>query len=298
MATDEFKLNGMVMDAWHNVNTHKPLPAGVLQSNGILMSHMSGEETSTWQRVKTRAREGSLAYGVSVRLCASGNVGPTGKIRIDDWSGATPGATSLIPNSAHFEIPHNALFDFAHGKARPDYHGLACARDGVDLVLLGLSQALLPSLRHPETADRTFVANICQAILTHLVEKYGGIYFASKSKGCLAPWQERKAAEFLVAHLEEPFSLVELANVCELSRSYFIKAFKESFGKTPHRWLMDYRIGRSKRMLQNEASLAEIALACGFSDQSHMTRVFVEYTGISPGRYRRLHVGDQRMERA
>ncbi len=88
---------------------------------------------------------------------------------------------------------------------------------------------MLPSLKNPRSADITFVENICQAILTHLVERYGGIFFASKNKGCLAPWQERWAAEFLVAHLDEPFSLVELANVCELSRSYFIKAFKESF---------------------------------------------------------------------
>ncbi len=282
------------MEAQPPVFADKSGPFGVLESNRIAMNYMAGPETETWQRVRCRSRNGAFAYGVSVSLCNGEGHWLPGGVFIDDWSREANEPPCLLPNSVHYEIPHDTLSDFAHERARPDYHGLASPHEGVDLVLLGLSQALLPSLRHPRSADITFVENICQAILTHMVERYGGIYFAPKNKGCLAPWQERRAAEFLVAHLDEPFSLVELANACELSRSYFIKAFKESFGKTPHRWLMDYRVGRSRQMLRQGASLAEIALACGFSDQSHMTRVFVDYTGISPGRYRKLQAGGPR----
>lgn len=282
------------MEAQHAVFAEKSGPFGVLESSGIAMNYMQAPETGAWQRVRSRAEDGAFAYGISVRLCGGPGREMTGSVHIDDWSRETDKPVCLLPNSAHYEVPHDTLSDFARERARPDYHGLASPHDGADLVLLGLSQALLPSLKNPCSADITFVENICQAILTHLVERYGGIFFASKNKGCLAPWQERRAAEFLVAHLDEPFSLVELANVCELSRSYFIKAFKESFGKTPHRWLMDYRVGRSRQMLRDGASLAEIALACGFSDQSHMTRVFVDYTGVSPGRYRKLQTGGLR----
>lgn len=280
------------MEARHEVFADKSGSASLLYSNGISIGWVTDPNADTWAQAQNRARRGTTAYGLSVGLCDHQDLQATGKIRIQDWSRNLHEPPCFVPNSAHYEIPHKALTDFAHARARPDYHGLTVTGEAVDLVLLGLSQALLPSLRQPETADCTYVTNICQAILTHLVERYGGVYFATKSKGALAPWQERRAAEFLVAHLDEPFSLVELASVCELSRSYFIKAFKETFGKTPHRWLMDYRIAQSKQMLANNIPMAEIALACGFSDQSHMSRVFASYTGMSPGRYRKHHVGE------
>ncbi|MGO4658232.1 helix-turn-helix domain-containing protein [Ensifer sp. 2YAB10] len=106
-------------------------------------------------------------------------------------------------------------------------------------------------------------------------------------KGTLAPWQERLATEFLVAHFNTPFSIGDLAAQCELSRSYFNKAFKESFGRTPSRWLSEYRIARVKECLLQDIPLAEIAIHCGFADQSHMTRVFTSQTGETPARFRK-----------
>ncbi|TPN33650.1 helix-turn-helix transcriptional regulator [Mesorhizobium sp. B2-3-3] len=190
-------------------------------------------------------------------------------------------------DNVRFRIPFASLRSFVEDVGRPEYRALSCPPGTNDDVMLGLARALLPSLEHPRTAHLLFLEQINLAMLAHLTQTYGGVHFPSSKKGVLARWQEKRATEFLVAHVGEPFSIVELATACELSRSYFIKAFKESFGRTPHRWLTEYRIARVKDLLGFDMPIAEIAIACGFADQSHMTRVFTDIVGVSPGRFRR-----------
>jgi AraC family transcriptional regulator len=190
-------------------------------------------------------------------------------------------------DNVRFQIPFSCLRAFAEDVGRIDYDGLRCAQGLSDPVMLGLASALLPSLQDPAQANPLFVEQIRLAALAHLTQTYGGLHFPATKKGTLALWQEKRATEFLAAHFDKAFAMVELASACELSRSYFIKAFKESFGRTPQRWLTEYRISQVKQLLQREQPIAEIAIACGFADQSHMTRVFSEVAGETPGSYRR-----------
>jgi AraC family transcriptional regulator len=190
-------------------------------------------------------------------------------------------------DNVRFRIPFDALHSYVEDLGRPDIRTLSCPAGIGDEVVFGLARALLPSLEHPQKAHPLFLEQINLAMLAHLTHAYGGVHLPRCKKGVLAVWQEKRAVEFLVAHVNEPFSIVELAAACQLSRSYFIKAFKESFGRPPHRWLIEYRIARAKDLLCGDMPLAEIAVACGFADQSHMTRVFSDVVGISPGRYRR-----------
>ena len=79
-----------------------------------------------------------------------------------------------------------------------------------------------------------------------------------------------------------------LAEECGLSPRHFARAFRQSTGVPPHRWLMRHRVQRAKELLRRQAlSLADIALRCGFADQSHFTRVFSREVGFSPGQWRR-----------
>ena len=81
-----------------------------------------------------------------------------------------------------------------------------------------------------------------------------------------------------------------VANECRLSSSYFARAFKQTTGTPPFRWLTNQRIVRAKELLQDPSrELADIAQLCGFVDQSHFTRVFSKSEGHSPGRWRRLY---------
>ncbi len=190
-------------------------------------------------------------------------------------------------DNVRFHIPFSNVRAFTEEVGRPEFAGFVCPPGTKDDVVLGLAQALLPALANPERASQLFLEQINLAMLTHLTQTYGGIHFPSRRKGVLAAWQERRATDFLAAHLNAQFSIADLATECGLSRSYFIKAFKETFGRTPYRWLIEYRVARAKQMLLLDTTIAEIAISCGFADQSHLTRVFSEIVGEAPGTWRR-----------
>jgi AraC family transcriptional regulator len=87
---------------------------------------------------------------------------------------------------------------------------------------------------------------------------------------------------------DDDLSLKELAASCGLPVSYFVRAFKTTTGDSPHRWILRHRIECAKSMLvQSEANLVEIAANCGFADQSHFTRMFRSFIGVTPAAWRR-----------
>lgn len=107
-------------------------------------------------------------------------------------------------------------------------------------------------------------------------------------QGGLARWQVELAMRLLLNDPGACHSLKQVAAQCGLSRSYFEKAFKVSLGTLPHRWLVRQRIQQAgARLEQTNDSVSSIALSCGFTDQSHLTRVFGAIVGASPAAWRR-----------
>ncbi len=91
-----------------------------------------------------------------------------------------------------------------------------------------------------------------------------------------------------MSHLADDVGLDTLAAIADLSPKHFARAFRQSTGMPPHRWLIERRIDRAKALLRTaDLSLAEISLACGFADQSHFTAAFRKLVGFTPGGYRR-----------
>lgn len=104
----------------------------------------------------------------------------------------------------------------------------------------------------------------------------------------LAHWQVELALRLLLNDSGSAHSVKQIAAHCGLSRSYFEKAFKVSVGTPPHRWLVRQRIQRAgEKLEQTNDSVSSIALSCGFTDQSHLTRVFGAIVGSSPAAWRR-----------
>jgi AraC family transcriptional regulator len=96
----------------------------------------------------------------------------------------------------------------------------------------------------------------------------------------------------IAERLDEPISVSMLSSVVGLSRSYFSHAFRRSVGLTPHAHVVRSRIERAMTLMaHSEASLSEVALAVGFADQSHFSRVFRRLTGVTPAHWRRAHNG-------
>ena len=183
----------------------------------------------------------------------------------------------------------NGMMDQQGAKRLDELH----APTGVcspDRTLAQLASALLPSLVKPQEASRIFVDHVLHAAAAHLLKEYADIdQPAAKLRGGLAPWQQRRATELLAENLDGGLSLADVAVECGLSPGHFSRAFARSMGMPPHRWLRERRVEKAKSLLsKSRLSLAEIARASGFGDQSHFTRVFSESTGSSPGAWRRF----------
>jgi len=107
-------------------------------------------------------------------------------------------------------------------------------------------------------------------------------------RGGLAPWQVRSVTTYIDANLSASLSCEALARLTKLSVSYFARAFKCTFGHSPHVFLMRRRMERAQGlMLKTNAPLAQIALECGFADQAHLSRLFLRFTGERPASWRR-----------
>lgn len=96
-----------------------------------------------------------------------------------------------------------------------------------------------------------------------------------------------RARDFLDAHFAEEIDLARLANVAGLSRHHFLRRFKHETGLTPHAYLTDCRVRAARRLVAAGEPLAEVAAACGFFDQSHLSNAFKARVGVAPGAFRR-----------
>ncbi len=104
--------------------------------------------------------------------------------------------------------------------------------------------------------------------------------------GALSPAQRRRVKDYCLAHLAEKITLEELAAVCGLGRFRFLRHFKQSVGMTPHAWLLRLRLEEACALLtRGSQSIAEVAQAVGFYDQSHFNRAFRQAFGVAPSSY-------------
>jgi len=89
-------------------------------------------------------------------------------------------------------------------------------------------------------------------------------------------------------NLDAQLSLQVLAKESGYSRVHFVRMFRAATGYTPHNYLLKLRVDRVRELLANPTlSLTDIALECGFSSHSHLSRVFRQVLGATPSEYRR-----------
>ena len=94
--------------------------------------------------------------------------------------------------------------------------------------------------------------------------------------------------EFIEENLDGHLSLDAMAAEVEISPLYLARAFKAAIGQSPHQYVLGRRIERAKELLRNtDMPTMDVALAVGFSSQSHLSHWMLRHIGVSPAAYRR-----------
>src|SRR5215510_11721531 len=117
------------------------------------------------------------------------------------------------------------------------------------MISVTLLEELLDDVKRVLAHDRCSA----QAGLARLSALLGGKEIAPRvpayTRGGFAPWQKRRVEAYLVEHLERSISIKMLSQIVSLSESHFCRAFKQSFGKAPHAYLIGLRIERAKQLM-------------------------------------------------
>ena len=190
-------------------------------------------------------------------------------------------------------VSQAALDEIANSLRVPRVDRLVWEFGKPDSVVHHLGRTLAFSLEQPNRTSTLFLDHVLHALNCHFVVSYGGILLPPPTaRGGLSALQMRRATEFLEAHLDGDITLNRVAEICDLSLSHFARAFKYTFRKPPYQWLLERRIEKGRDLLLNSRlPLADIAMQCGFTDQSGFNRSFKRICGVTPGEWRRTSIG-------
>ncbi len=162
----------------------------------------------------------------------------------------------------------------------------------VDPLLEQLALAVINALRDGSMEDTLYIETIAQLIGVHLARAHSS---RTRPRAAAAPdglshARIRRLLEYIEAHLGEDLSLQAMAAEIDLSPLYLSRAFRTIVGQSPHQYVVNRRVERAKRLLcDTDTPIADIALAAGFSSQSHLSNWFRRLVGVSPAVYRRHH---------
>lgn len=151
--------------------------------------------------------------------------------------------------------------------------------------------AFLQEIESPGWNSKLYVEALLTLLLNQLVRcasNLGRERRLNYRKGGLPGWRLKRALELLEGGLCEAPSLTELARQLQLHPTSLCRAFKESMGITPHRYLLLHRVKCAKEMMNNQnRTLTDIAVDCGFNSSSQFSLVFRRIAGMSPREFRR-----------
>lgn len=211
-----------------------------------------------------------------------------------------PGALCIMPQGASSEWEITDSFDFVHlYVSDQELRRLFAETFDRDARLMVIPETTFGEAPHlsaalgllaeaTERGERLLADQALTAAVGHLFldPRYGGEKPIAL-RGGLAPVVRRRLIEHIDASLDRTITLQELAVLASLSEFHLQRMFRVSCGVSPHVFVLYRRIDRARRMLAGNEPIAQIATACGFSSQSHMTRMFKTVTGTTPSAYRR-----------
>ncbi|WP_028301313.1 AraC family transcriptional regulator [Oceanospirillum beijerinckii] len=221
-------------------------------------------------------------------------------------SGGGPGRICLMPGDHESDWDVNGPIRFMHLYFSEEHLKALAGRiqdKGSDILQLQdltfiddpwistLCQRLIMPLNWQDRADQLALSSASDMLMAHLLKHYCSDYHTLPDvPGGLSPYTQRQVLDYIEHHLDQALTLLQLAEVAHLSEYHFARMFKRSVGMAPHQYVTQRRLNLASRLLLNpELTLAEIALRCGFSSQSHFSNRFKAFYGVTPAGYRKAH---------
>lgn len=182
----------------------------------------------------------------------------------------------------------DVLNGVAYDAIAPDRVDLVPCLPQVDPLIQQLGLTLKSELEVNGGRDRLYVESLVNCLAVHLLKKYSAVPPTFSASGSLPQSSLKQVTTYIQDHLDQDLKLADLAALVGMSTCYFTSLFKHSTGTSPHQFIVQRRLARSQQLLkQSNAAIADIALQCGFSSQSHLTRLFRRHLGITPKAYRK-----------
>ncbi|MBV8972862.1 MAG: helix-turn-helix transcriptional regulator [Sphingomonadaceae bacterium] len=192
-----------------------------------------------------------------------------------------PAATPTL----NFYFARDRLAAMTEGRELPPMFATRSARLGQ------LMEIIEREMRSPGFASTLLIEGVSRVIGTILADPADALA-PEPLRIHLSPSRLRRTLEFIESDLDQAITLADMARVAGLSPFHFARMFKLTTGETPYRYVRARRLDRARTLLaKTSLPLAEIALACGFANQSHFTVAFGRLIGLSPGQYRRKVAG-------
>jgi AraC family transcriptional regulator len=242
------------------------LSDGLAQATTGEAHNTTAQSTAASQAVKTRriGFAGELPHAREVIMRVSGSSAPSE--RLTQFRRLEPGLQTTAPEFSFaadqkFHLVANSLIELLETARRE------LERDG-ELAKASLITA--SRILHTQI-ERCSVANGC-------------------STGGLMAWQIARVQTYIDSNLDRTLHIRNLSAVACRSPAHFCRKFKLAFGESPHAYVVRRRLERACHlMMTSAASLSEIALSVGLSDQAHLCRLFRRAFGQSPASWRREH---------
>lgn len=159
----------------------------------------------------------------------------------------------------------------------------------IDPVLSGLIYGCARARNWQHTRSQAYIDNFAWALAAHITENYSTCSGTRSSKDdrALPTNVLRTVDDYIRAHIAHDISVTDIAHAVGYNAAYFSQIFKRTLGIPPYKYLLNRRVEAVRESLHTKARLADIAVATGFCNQEHMTRMFRKFHGISPSHYRR-----------
>ncbi|MEM7587344.1 MAG: AraC family transcriptional regulator, partial [Acidobacteriota bacterium] len=145
------------------------------------------------------------------------------------------------------------------------------------------------ALRNDPTSD-LLVDGMMRVIVAQLLRKAGATPSTASER--LSDAMLRRLVDYIEGHLADRIRVKELAVIAGLSPFYFSRSFRQTVGMSPYQFVIERRLARAQTLLRDtRLTITDIALACGFASQAHLTDTFRKKTGVSPGQFRAIARG-------